>query len=446
MNLFNSIVPFRAGDAPVYDCRENCYLRFYENVTESEINVWLTEIEADGFSKLFTNNLYGNLFYTLKKDNLTLTAFYTPCDASLRVTAQKNAVLPRFEKPLTEKLCETAFYCFENDHSMIDCGMCLLIQCSDYSFFVVDSGHYFQVNDNDRIHKFMRERTPSGQKIVISGWLITHAHSDHISKLFDFLRYNCDDVIIEGFYSNLLSENYPGEDWNMEELLLAKKLFNTLDKHPADKIKLHSGQRFYIRNLEIDVLLTHEDIYPQRITDFNDCSCVVTVKAENTKIFIPGDASSLASVKLENLYGENLKCDIAQISHHGHSGLSARLYEMLGAEVAVFPVTRIKFDEEYPVQEANRRAVELADEYFISSDGTVKISLPYQKGSAVQLPDESFEDFEKIKRLWGYTYTPERKNELWELFIKNGGSLNETFLPCDKEGFIETTKWLEYLK
>ena len=446
MNLFDNITPFRPGNTDIYDCRENCYLKYYDEVSENELNCWLSALRSDGFSRVFSNNLYGNLFSVFQKDAITLTSYYNPCDRSLRITAQKDACLPGFENKPAEKLCDTVFYCFENDHSMIDCGMCLLIQCSDYSFFVVDSGHYFQVNDNDRIHKFMRERTPEGQKIIISGWLITHAHSDHICKLFDFLKYNCDDVIIEGFYSNLLSENYPDDGWNREEKLLAEKLFDALEKNPAKKIKLHSGQRFYVRNLEIDVLLTHEDIYPLKITDFNDCSCVVTVKAENTKIFIPGDASALCSAKLEMLYGENLKCDIAQISHHGHSGLSARLYEMLDAKAVVFPITRIKFDEEYPVQEANRRAIELADEFFISSDGTVIITLPYKKGSAVQLSDETFEDFEKIKRLWGYTYTPERKTELYELFLKNGGNLDEINLPCDKEGFIETTKWLEYLK
>ena len=446
MNFLNDIKPFRNGNNDVYDCRENCYLKYYENVSETQLDSWLDELRADGFSSVFSNSLYGNLFYTLAKGEITLTAYFTPCDGTLRISAQKNACLPQFEKQNTDRLCDTVFYCFENDHSMIDCGMCLLIQCSDYSFFVVDSGHYFQVNDNDRIHRFMRERTPEGQKIVVSGWLVTHAHSDHICKLFDFLRYNCDDVIIEGFYSNLLSENYPDDGWNREEKLLAKKLFYALGNHPAPKIKIHSGQRFYIRNLEIDVLGTHEDIYPEKITDFNDSSCVVTVKAENTKIFIPGDASALASVLLEKRYGDNLKCDIVQISHHGHSGLSTRLYEMLNAKVAVFPITRIKFDEEYPQQEANRRAIEIADEYFISSDGTVRITLPYQKGSASQLPDESFEDFEKIKRLWGYTYTPARKTELFNLFIKNGGNLNDFNLPCDKEGFIETTKWLVYLK
>ncbi len=149
------------------------------------------------------------------------------------------------------------------------------------------------------------------------------------------------------------------------------------------------------------------------------------------------------SEKLEKRYGKNLKCDIVQVSHHGHSGLSPEFYQMLNAKVAVFPVTRIKFDEEYPVQEANRLAISLADEYFISSDGTVKITLPYKKGNAVQLCDETFEDFEKIKRLWGYTYTPERIDELYKLFIKNGGRINEITLPCDKEGYIETTQWLK---
>lgn len=128
--------------------------------------------------------------------------------------------------------------------------------------FVVDSGHYFQMNDNDRIHKFMRERTPEGQKIVINGWFITHAHTDHISKLMDFLKYNTDDVIIEGFYQNILPGEYDYGSDNHEELEFAEKLFKALEEYPAPVYKLHSGMRFYIRNLAFDVLCNHEDISP----------------------------------------------------------------------------------------------------------------------------------------------------------------------------------------
>ena len=154
-------------------------------------------------------------------------------------------------------------------------------------------------------------------------------------------------------------------------------------------------------------------------------------------VFIPGEASVKASVELEKRYGETLKCDVVQIAHHGHRGLSVKAYEYLNADVAVFPITRIKFDEEYPRMEANRRAIELAKVHYITSDGTVKIPLPMNPDTIEVLPDETFEDFGKINRLWQYSYTDERKAELYGMFKERGGDLNTTNLPAEPDSKFE---------
>lgn len=433
-DLFDKIIPFRNETVQEFDCREDCYLRIYENADKAELENWIEALVGDGFKVLLQRELYGNTYYGLEKD-VVVTAYLTPCDSTLRITVSNRKTSPCFTPVECKKECETAFYVFENDHSLIDCGMCLLVQCSDYSFFVVDSGHYLQFNDNDRIYNFMRERTPEGQKVVVCGWLITHAHTDHISKFMDFLRYNMHDVVVEGIYSNLLPSEYPNNKWGNEEKELGIKLFDMMEKRTdIPKYKIHAGQRFYIRNLAFDVLGTHEDIHPDFIEDFNDSSCVVMMEAEGSKVFIPGDASALASKQLEARYGENLKCDVVQVAHHGHNGLPKHAYELLNPSLAVFPITRIKFDEEYPRVEANRHLIELADRYYISSDGTVKIPLPFNLEKVETLPDESFEDFPKIKRLWHYDYTDERKNELYEIFLEHGGQLDKFVIPTSPKG------------
>lgn len=436
--IFEKFLQFRPqADEPTYDCRENCFMRLYRDVTEPEYTAWIDTLVADGMTVLQKTELNGNL-YTCLKGEVLVNAFFTPCDGILRVAASETNLTPVLNPTECTGDGETVFYGFESDQSLIDCGMCLMIQCPDYSFFIVDSGHYMQFNDNDRIYNFMRERTPEGQKVVVNGWLLTHAHSDHICKFMDFLRYNCHDCIIEGIYSNLIPDDYVGhKEWTREEVLLAGKLFRMLSETKIPTYKIHTGQRFYIRNLAFDVLGTHEDIYPNLITDYNDSSCMVMLNAEKSRIFIPGDASRLSSVGLEKRYGETLRCDVVQVSHHGHTGLSVKAYEYLNAEVAVFPITRIKFDEEYPRIEANRRAIELAKAHYITSDGTVKIPLPYSLEKIEVLPDETFEDFGKINRLWGYSYTDERKAELYTMFTDRGGNLNRTNLPAEADSKFE---------
>lgn len=435
-NIFSSFRQFSESGSQIYNCRENCFMKFFEGVTSEQFNEYESSLKKDGFSVLQKREIDGNLFCALKKD-IQINLFFTPCDGTLRVTASEKDMTPNFAKTECTGDCTTTFYGFESDQTIIDCGMCLLIQCADYSFFVVDSGHYFQFNDNDRIHKFMRERTPDGQKIVINGWLITHAHTDHISKLIDFLKYNTDDVIIEGFYQNLLPTDYDITIDNHEETEMAAMLFDILEKHPAPVYKLHTGMRFYIRNLAFDVLGTHEDIFPEKITDYNDSSCIVMVEAEGSKIFVPGDAAVAASKMLEARFSDTLKCDVVQVSHHGHTGLSKNLYELLKADTAVFPVTRIFYEEDMEKREANRHIAEIASKCFVTGDGTVGIPLPYDKNKIYTLPDETFEDFAKIERIWKYTYSDERKNELYELFLSNGGNPDNMLLPTSKFGWIE---------
>lgn len=438
MDLFNKFTQFRPqADEPIYDCRENCYMKLYRGVDKAEFEAWISALENEGFEVLQRTENNGNLYACLMGE-VQINAFFTPCDSILRVAVSEYKRTPNFTQTSCDGNGETAFYGFESDQTLIDCGMCLLVQCPDNSFFIVDSGHYMQFNDNDRIYNFMRERTPEGQKVVVNGWLLTHAHSDHICKFMDFLRYNCHDVVIEGIYSNLIPNDYFGyKEWTREEVLLSKKLFKMLSETRIPTYKIHTGQRFYIRNLTFDVLGTHEDIYPNQVKDYNDSSCMVMLTVDGSRVFIPGDASALASVELEKRYGNTLKCDVVQVAHHGHTGLSARAYELLDADVAVFPITRIKFDEEYPRVEATRKAVELAKVHYITSDGTVKIPLPMSLDTIEVLPDETFEDFGKINRLWGYSYTGERKSELFGMFTERGGDLNKTNLPAEADSKFE---------
>ena len=189
--------------------------------------------------------------------------------------------------------------------------------------------------------------------------------------------------------------------------------------------------------MALEVLSTHEDMYPDVIDDYNDSSAVIMVESEGTRILIPGDAAVLADRQILKRFNSTLRADVVQVAHHGHTGLSAECYERIGADIAVFPVTRIFFDAELHRHEANRKAVEIAHSHYITGDGTVCVPLPYNRETVKVLPGETFEDFEKIKRLWRYVYTDERKAELYDIFLAKGGSLENNVIPTSPSGWIE---------
>jgi len=412
MNIFDN-VPLIASfpDEPEYDCGNGARLRLYRNKDIGAYADYCSLLENSGFSLYDRTQCENNEFRVYTRGELKLFVYFTPCDGTVRVVADGYTLLPAKEPLPTAEKYQTVLYQFETDHSLIDCGMCYIVRCSDGSFFIVDSAHMYSVNDNDRIHDFLRSLTPDGEKIHIAGWFFSHGHTDHICKFLDFLRYNMSDCVLDGVYYNFVAPGHRDENcWEESERQVRLNFAADLAAHPEiKKYKLHSGQRFFINDLEFFVMASHEDVYPASMSDFNDTSTALMMTYKGYKVCLPGDASRMSSDVITSRYSDFLACDIMQVSHHGHTGCRTPFYERAHAPVALFPNTRIKLDEENARLEENRRIIEIADRYFVSSEGTVGFPLPYTPGSEIVYPDETTENFDGIYALWGYTYSDEFK-------------------------------------
>lgn len=405
---------------PIYDCSGGSYMLLCRDAMQADFDALCSELCTMGCSLYDRHDICGAIHATYEHNESTVHICYVPCESSLRVIEDNfrpsYALAPQCDGG------KARLWQFEVDHSLIDCGMCYITECADGSFFIVDSAHSYSVNDNDRIHDFMRERTPQGQRIKVAGWFVSHGHADHVAKLTDYLRYNRNDTDVEGIYFNFPSVFHADNgNWDVADKnyqLTFEKLVKDLDI-PVHVV--HTGQRFYVRNLCLEVLCTHEDVYPGSLANYNDSSSVIMMSVNGSKVLFPGDAGGGVSDILTSRYGNYLKCDILQAAHHGHFGTSVYFYELAASPVILFPTTQIKYDEELEHYEANRTAVRIADECYIASNGTVGFDLPYAMGTATVLPDETFEDFDGIFNLWGYEYSDERKRELHNAFLVRNG-------------------------
>ena len=395
-----------------YDSAFSSKLWLFEDVEKEEYLTQLEEIKNAGFSFVYETVIEENVTNVFKGDEgLVFSSFY-PCDNTVRTIFETNKNLPEYEmRDNLENKAKTTLWQFEVDHSLIDCGMCYIIRCCDGSFFVVDSAHTYSCRDDERIHDFLRERTPQGEKIKIAGWFFSHGHDDHIAQFTNFLKYCSSDVEIEGLYFNFPTfEHRDAHDWMGAGAGYVKQFRDAIEKRTDIPVyTLHSGERFFIRNLKFDVLCSHEDVFPQSLEDYNNSSIASMMTVDGNKISFPGDASAKESVILERRFPEFLKCDIMQVSHHGHFGTSPEFYRLSDARVALFPVTEIKFDEEYPRVEANRVACERAEHTYIAGHGTVMFTFPLENSKILIYPDETNESFQGIFNLWNYEYTDEFK-------------------------------------
>lgn len=424
MSIFDKLPRFfDAAEYEEYACGDNTVMRIYYGVSENAFFEYEKKLENSGYVVSQRHDIAGNIHFTLKGNGMTVQFYYNPGSSSARLIADGYTAGVMTEKPQVKRICNTELYQFETDHSLIDCGMCYIIRCADNSFFIIDSAHFYSIHDNDRIHDFLRSMTPANEKIRIAGWFITHGHDDHVCKVKDYLRYNMTDTEIECFYMNIIPTDHRDNFyWGACNKSFSDSFCAVVKESGIPVVKLHTGQHFYVRNLEFEVLCTHEDVYPEVFSDYNNSSTVLMMKVGGQKILFPGDASDKSSVVLEQRYGEYLKCDIIQLSHHGHHGLSAKFYEYAAAPVVLCPNTEIKINEEQHIF-ANQVVQRIAEEFYISSNGTVKLTLPYVMGTAEVYPDETTEDFNGIKQLWNYEYTDEFKKQHNEEFIKRGGKL-----------------------
>ncbi len=418
---------------PVYNSSESCTYTVYPCPDADDYKSYLADIEKQGFTRYAENRIEDNLFATYTKEGCLVQAAFIPADKTFRVAEDTKTALYEKEPQPCESRVQPALWQYETDHRLIDCGMCYVMQCSDGSFFVIDSAHSYSVRDNDRLHDFLIEHTPEGQKCVIAGWYFSHGHADHICKFTDFLKYNMQDVTIEKLYFNFVSQSHPDAPlWDCADRRFTDLFLAEVEKHPEIPVVYpHIGQKFYVRDFAFTVLCTHEEVYPGSFSTYNNSSTVLLCEAAGNRIFFPGDASDLSDEVLLKFYQDIFTCDIMQVSHHGHMGLSTEFYKKANAPVVLFPTTQIKYDEEFEHYEANRVAVALAKECYISANGTVKFPLPYKLGKAVIYPDETFESFTGVQNLWNYTYTPERKKELYEAYLARGGKEIEEY----KNGF-----------
>ena len=212
----------------------------------------------------------------------------------------------------------------------------------DNNCIVVDGG---RIEDMPTLKQYVGGRR-------ISAWILTHAHSDHISGLIHEIEKNgAADFDIEKIYYNfpdydrlMQVRDVPDLTYFRMELDDALLPFNKVKDKIADKLHIvKQGDTLEIDELKIEFLFSlHDGLYSNLM---NDASLVFKVKAPRKTILFLGDLGPEGGDWLYRESRNKLKADIVQMAHHGHMNVSMEVYAAIAPSVCLWCAPQWLYDE-----------------------------------------------------------------------------------------------------
>lgn len=238
------------------------------------------------------------------------------------------------------------------------------------------------------LYRYLNEKKIS-KKIIISAWIFTHNDWDHRWCFARFMENYASKVEIEQIIFNF---KFDGED-DRAVISIAQNIPG------CEIIVAHTGQKMFIRNAVIDVLYSL-DSHEFAIRNNNWHSLVFTVEIDGQRTLWLGDVTEAAATVLLKMYGDTLKSDIMQLSHHGirngtglHMDNTYEMYKKIHADIVLWP------NHEYNYRKVDNPSINIGmhywnlaamllskETYFANGRGEYRVfDLPYEYGTTYKL-------------------------------------------------------------
>ena len=278
-------------------------------------------------------------------------------------------------------------------------GNSFVIQLRNGHFLVEDGG---DDADAPYLLDYLESLTPAGEKPVVEGWFISHAHSDHNGALLRIAGEpeSIERICLHGIY--FVDPGAALSEWLRTDpaygYLTARVagLFRDEEGDPARSYRVHLGQRYYFCDITIDVPLTLEQLAEEEYVDYdyNDTSTWQMHHIEGQKFLHAGDAHHAGMQAVMAMYDPSyFSMEVYAVFHHGINVWDYFTdYALTDVKTALYPAFRARStwnpdtDPILGARERNEHLQALVEEYVSRGDGTVVLTFPYTVGTYQILP------------------------------------------------------------
>lgn len=359
---------------------------------------YMDALEAAGWRKTYEVRKDSLIAGAFVRDGVRVYAYFThaACEARIILDRSGSAELSDFELRLDKKPGDTTVI-YQYGLSMapdgsdikingkrVNCGQLYVIKLADNSLFLIDGAKKESFGDDtvEDFQRFLREITGTAEdeKIRIRCWFITHAHNDHIYGVLRWMKKYADTVTVERAMYNFTTLN--GEavlaSARNERLRLSERLRTSW----PDVLyhKPHTGERFALGDLDVEVLFTHEDNVDAKTCrcgygDFNNTSTVLKIRMDEKTFLLLGDMPYTSAKHCMMMYRDDeLRADAVQVAHHVWND-DSMLYLTIRAKLALFPQSSGGAVKNRMCREISASVMRYAEKAFYAGDETVGIAV-----------------------------------------------------------------------
>lgn len=364
----------------IYRGGDGAYVVFFEDVAVDLFAEYVGVLEADGFVLYARTDFDGTLdvhkngFATYLSDAYSVdlgyhTQGYVGCGDEFAGGVLYVTVTPRegLTLPLTEAPTYTPVDATRYPVTLTQLGLgkyhensaanCYVLRLVDGSFIIYDAPHGVTIDDRSvghELYDLLRKQAPDPENIVITAWVTTHPHQDHMQGLvkFSHLYATGAGVTVKQFVHNFADDTVAAEMERTNQDLVREAIKNFGDD--VEVVKPHAGNLLHYPGVTFRVLYTQEEhlVLNQggRYYYGNSASLVMQMMTDDGCTVLFGGDSPMNELIWENKamtygsihkwYGSVIESDVMTYFHHGHpAGSRLANTRVIKPKIVLWPST-----------------------------------------------------------------------------------------------------------